>query len=775
MDHYAVVVVGCGPAGLMAAKILAEKKVNVLALDKKQEIGVPVRCGEGLGMGWFNRLGLTPNPAWAVQPIEGAALWSPKGKKISIRFGKTSGYVLERRMFEKYLAREAALAGAKIIVKHHVTSCERKNGKVELTIKSLGEESKISANIVIAADGVDSLTARRLGLNTVNKLIDIDSGFQYEMAGIDFEDPDLISLFFGTQIAPRGYCLTPESEVVAKNSVKTIAETVEGDEVLTMNGWKSVEATSERFYDGEIFDITPAMVNKKVGLTPEHEVFTWNKKTGFAWKKTKELIQGTRRKHGMGDYLVFPGIETKIREDKIDVSRYFKGIEKNGKIFPVGRNQSGVRFAYKHGIKKELELTKKLLQLMGFFVAEGNTNSNGIILSNTNKKNISVMQRYGKKCFGFEGTIWTPKTKNYKKCYQLHFASVIVKKMFAEMFGVGCKNKKIPPFVFGLSEEKKRAFLKGYFDGDGGIEESTEGYDVMSFATSSKHLANDLWILLASMKIVAFVGKNKTKNSFKIKIRGKQLEKLKTLRGKLRHGSVKNRGFRIIENKICLGIREIRKRNYSGNVYDIQTNGSFCVPFAVHNCWIFPKGNHEANVGIGIGGYCEGKAKDYLDKWIATMPGLSKGSMIHYNSGAIPVGGFLENMVADNLLVCGDAAHQVDPIHGGGIGISMEAATIAAEVAAEAIAKKDYSAKFLSKYNTQWHEKRGNQLKKRLKARHLMEKLDDSEFEAIAENLSGEQILELGGGEVTEKAKFMAKLIIKKPSIGKKMLESLAK
>jgi hypothetical protein len=63
-----------------AAKILAEKGVNVLALDKRQEIGVPVRCGEGLGMGWFERLNLKPNPAWAVAPMKGAALWSPSGK-----------------------------------------------------------------------------------------------------------------------------------------------------------------------------------------------------------------------------------------------------------------------------------------------------------------------------------------------------------------------------------------------------------------------------------------------------------------------------------------------------------------------------------------------------------------------------------------------------------------------------------------------------------------------------------------------------------------------
>ncbi|HID09049.1 TPA: FAD-dependent oxidoreductase, partial [Candidatus Micrarchaeota archaeon] len=44
-----VVVVGGGPAGLFFAIKAAERGLDVLVLDKKQEIGSPVRCAEGLG------------------------------------------------------------------------------------------------------------------------------------------------------------------------------------------------------------------------------------------------------------------------------------------------------------------------------------------------------------------------------------------------------------------------------------------------------------------------------------------------------------------------------------------------------------------------------------------------------------------------------------------------------------------------------------------------------------------------------------------------------
>ena len=133
-NHYDLIIVGAGPAGLWAAQKAAGAKMKVLVLDRKQEIGPPKRCAEGLGLGWFKRLGLKPNKEWAVQPIYGATLIAPSGKKIEMRSKKIAGYVLERKIFEKHLAIAAAKSGAKITVKANVENCERKNGIVELTV-----------------------------------------------------------------------------------------------------------------------------------------------------------------------------------------------------------------------------------------------------------------------------------------------------------------------------------------------------------------------------------------------------------------------------------------------------------------------------------------------------------------------------------------------------------------------------------------------------------------------------------------------------------------
>ena len=201
MQEFDVIIVGAGPAGLWAAQKLAEAKLKVLCLDKKQEIGVPKRCAEGLGLGWFERVGLKPNPKWAVQEIDGSVLYSPEEKCVELRFPKTSGYVLERRIFEKELARLAAEKGALIKTKSDAFSLNRKNGKVEVEVNSGGEIETYSAPLIMACDGVESLTARRLGLNTAQKLADYDSGYQYEMTNIDFGDERLIHLYFGKDVA----------------------------------------------------------------------------------------------------------------------------------------------------------------------------------------------------------------------------------------------------------------------------------------------------------------------------------------------------------------------------------------------------------------------------------------------------------------------------------------------------------------------------------------------------------------------------------------------
>jgi digeranylgeranylglycerophospholipid reductase len=181
--------------------------------------------------------------------------------------------------------------------------------------------------------------------------------------------------------------------------------------------------------------------------------------------------------------------------------------------------------------------------------------------------------------------------------------------------------------------------------------------------------------------------------------------------------------------------------------------------------WVFKKGDGVANVGIGVRKpWAKKTALQYLEEWVAREPRLKDASIIEVNSGGVPVGGFLKDAVADNLIIAGDAAHHVNPIHGGGIPESYMAGRLAAETAAEAVKKNDFSKKFLKRYDQRWEKERGSRLKKILKLREVMESLSDDNLNWLADYITSEDLVDFSRGEGSSFMK-LAKLLMKKPKL----------
>ncbi|MBN2250492.1 MAG: NAD(P)/FAD-dependent oxidoreductase [Candidatus Altiarchaeota archaeon] len=219
--EYDAVVIGAGPAGSIAARVLSEGGARVLVVEKRQEIGTPKRCAEGINAAGLRRVGLNPDPLWAVRKIRGAALYSPSGRSLKVFLDSREGYVIERKIFEKHLARDAIRKGARYMVKTLATGVVKEGGRISgVRLRHMGDEFDISSKLVIAADGVDSMMAKSAGLKTGNILSDYHSGFQYEMAGLNLEDSDILHIYFGDDIAPKGYVwIFPKDDDVANVGV----------------------------------------------------------------------------------------------------------------------------------------------------------------------------------------------------------------------------------------------------------------------------------------------------------------------------------------------------------------------------------------------------------------------------------------------------------------------------------------------------------------------------------------------------------------------------
>jgi len=121
--------------------------------------------------------------------------------------------------------------------------------------------------------------------------------------------------------------------------------------------------------------------------------------------------------------------------------------------------------------------------------------------------------------------------------------------------------------------------------------------------------------------------------------------------------------------------------------------------------WVFPKGKDSANVGIGISVECakEKAAVRWLDEFVQKK--FPHAAILTRIAGGVPCAKTCDEIVKGNVMIVGDAAHQVNPVSGGGIISGMIGGMIAGQVAVEALEKKDNA--HLQEYQNRWQKRLG--------------------------------------------------------------------
>ena len=152
--------------------------------------------------------------------------------------------------------------------------------------------------------------------------------------------------------------------------------------------------------------------------------------------------------------------------------------------------------------------------------------------------------------------------------------------------------------------------------------------------------------------------------------------------------------------------------------------------------WVFPKGDGEFNVGIGVLASLSspGKPKALLDQFIDTHPGLKKGSPVRMLTGAVSVAKPVET-VRDNVLLVGDAARHADPITGGGLTTSLEGGKIAGELIGDAVEQQQFDKDFLKSYEKRWKQAFGQKLLRNYVVKEIMLDMEDKTLNMLADSL----------------------------------------
>ncbi|MEM2688699.1 MAG: NAD(P)/FAD-dependent oxidoreductase [Candidatus Bathyarchaeia archaeon] len=147
--------------------------------------------------------------------------------------------------------------------------------------------------------------------------------------------------------------------------------------------------------------------------------------------------------------------------------------------------------------------------------------------------------------------------------------------------------------------------------------------------------------------------------------------------------------------------------------------------------WLIPLKDGTTKVGLGAK---TGNPKAFLQRLMHKHPAASKklkrAKILREVLHPIPLSGPVK-AYSNGFIAVGDAAAQVKPTTGGGVIFGLNCAKIAADVAAEALGKNDYTSTFLRLYQQRFTKLLGFDIKVMKVARKMLDKLPDKKLDKI--------------------------------------------
>ena len=206
-----ILVIGAGPAGLIAACEAATKQADVAVLEEHEEIGKPCHCAGLLSLRGLERLGAPTDGAYVQNKVKGARFFSPSGLSFTVEKSDPVACVINRSIFDRFLAQKTAEAGVRISLNEQVKGIKR--SEKETVIQS--ENKKIYAKMVIDAEGASSRIIKDMGFKPINR-DSVVPGIQQDLENVSV-DPEYVEVYFGSKIAPRFFAwIIPLSENKAR-------------------------------------------------------------------------------------------------------------------------------------------------------------------------------------------------------------------------------------------------------------------------------------------------------------------------------------------------------------------------------------------------------------------------------------------------------------------------------------------------------------------------------------------------------------------------------
>ena len=187
-------------------------------------------------------------------------------------------------------------------------------------------------------------------------------------------------------------------------------------------------------------------------------------------------------------------IETNPILRELNLAEMFECYERDGRVtFKDDKRRKG--------LPKILKLDEDTMFFFGLFLADGTVDLKGrcVVVTSKHKELVESVMTFAKK-LGLKASV---DKRGNVRIYSIDLVEFMTR-MFIERFdGVGkgktCKTKRIPDFVFNVSESLIGNFLAGLFDGDGYVG------DEISLTTTSKLMCVGIVKLLEMLGIAPYI------------------------------------------------------------------------------------------------------------------------------------------------------------------------------------------------------------------------------------------------------------------------------
>lgn len=399
------------------------------------------------------------------------------------------------------------------------------------------------------------------------------------------EDPDE-SQYDAVGMVGSPACVLPSTFVVSNPSFKAIDSIGVGEKVLSHDSlyhpiirifkakYQKTNLIKIRNYLGETIATEDHLFYvKQIPKTGTFLHNNYKRKIPSVWAHARDIKRG--------DVALYP-LPTEIRPA-------------NDIIFVQERTAWDFK---SKSIPKRLKVTPELLELFGYFIAEGSTkNTEAVFTFGGKEMHLALrVQDIIKNLFGLQSAI-RPRPEQHR--VDVHVYNVHLARNFRALFGVSAATKRIPSNLLLIAPVLQSSLLKGLWLGDGHFA-SWRSQPRAGFTTISATLFHQVVFLLLRQRIIPSTFYEEAKE-----IRGvshqfvhrihvgdmSSLEKLADILGiSFQRDTKKRHEVRVWfeDNYVCIPIKNVERVPYKGGrLYNFEVADSHTYAtnaFLVHNC-----------------------------------------------------------------------------------------------------------------------------------------------------------------------------------------------